>query len=532
MGNILQLKAITKKNYKMKFEDSGEEVNGHFMIRNLNIPYPGLVILKGKSGSGKSTLLNILGLMEFFDSDEKGNDIELYEPNGRRFELSKESVNYKTLYRKNSDLYQIRRNFFGFMFQSDHLIDSWSILENVAIPCWLNGRKTPRKKIDELLEKLSFYDLTDKVEESPVKLSGGMRQRFALVRALVSEPKVLFADEPFASLDLKNALKIARVLFNRATESSVILVLHDKDLMLLEDLMKNRDQWKNRLSEDDIEAIKDISRFYASLKYRNSYIEIDVANQVKKENLRLPVEVISEKGEVREENQDKAFTKQFRLDGRTAWLLGVADGMGGVAGGEIAAFLATEALGKADGNNVDEVWQCVLTAFDDANDAIALKIKEDSALRGMGTTLTVVLIYWADGKYEVKFAHIGDSRLYHFHSNQLEQITNDHNETGRLLRMKLINPEDVFGHHSSHIILRCINGKRDAPDTGRFEIHTGDYLLLSSDGLHDVVRDRVSKKSFTENSNPVEVANQLVRLALKAGSSDNITVVVYRHDAV
>lgn len=161
----------------------------------------------GKSGCGKSTLLHILGGLERASSGEI-----LYE--GKEAE----------------DLPSLLQNEIGFVFQSFHLLEDYTALENVLMPMQIaRKRKGIKERAKELLREVG---LEGKEELPAPLLSGGEKQRVALARALANEPKLLLADEPTGNLDEENRLKVADLLFStlQKRECALILVTHDEEL--------------------------------------------------------------------------------------------------------------------------------------------------------------------------------------------------------------------------------------------------------------------------------------------------------------
>lgn len=234
---------------------------------------------------------------------------------------------------------------------------------------------------------------------------------------------------------------------------------------------------------------------------------------------------VSHTGKMRKENQDRALGKTIQVrDGQTH-LLAVADGMGGHMGGSKAAALAHDSLIQVDGTDASAVWSSVLESYRAADRAIKTISRNDPKLKGLGTTLTVCLVH----QNTFKYIHIGDSRLYLIRSGKLKQVTADHNETGELLEAGAITKDEVFGHPLSNKLRRCLCGKNKQPDIGEVNIKPGDYILLSTDGLHGVVREENWIRLFDDSLEPEAIAHQLVRLSLEAGAPDNVTVVVYRH---
>ena len=167
----------------------------------------------GASGSGKSTLL---GLLAGLDTPSKGHVLLMDR------DISAANEDQRA---------QIRSQHVGFVFQSFQLIDHLTALENVQLPLELAGmpRAEAAAKAQVWLEKVG---LSERLKHRPKTLSGGEQQRVALARAFVTEPDILFADEPTGSLDEQNGQKIIQLLFqlNQELGSTLILVTHDMAL--------------------------------------------------------------------------------------------------------------------------------------------------------------------------------------------------------------------------------------------------------------------------------------------------------------
>ena len=165
----------------------------------------------GTSGSGKSTLL---GLLAGLDSPSTGCVIL----NGQNLTSMDEDGRAK-----------MRNQFVGFVFQSFQLIASLTALENVMLPLELAGDKQAKSKASGLLERVG---LAHRLSHTPIKLSGGEQQRVALARAFVTQPAILFADEPTGNLDSKTGNHIIELLFelNHEQKTTLFLVTHDKEL--------------------------------------------------------------------------------------------------------------------------------------------------------------------------------------------------------------------------------------------------------------------------------------------------------------
>jgi ABC-type lipoprotein export system ATPase subunit len=179
---------------------------------NLDIGKGEFVALMGPSGAGKSTFLQLLGAL---DKPTKG-DILI---DGKK--LAAMTDNDLTIFR--------RRNL-GFIFQFFNLMPTLSVLENVALPCFLDGKKlaTVRKPAEGILGRLN---LSHRLDHKPHQLSGGEMQRVAIARALINKPSLILADEPTGNLDSKNGKEVLGILKGLARESNVtlIMVTHDKN---------------------------------------------------------------------------------------------------------------------------------------------------------------------------------------------------------------------------------------------------------------------------------------------------------------
>jgi len=171
------------------------------------------ISIVGPSGSGKTTLL---GLCAGLDQPSSGSikllDIELGE-------LNEDERAY------------VRNQYVGFVFQNFQLLPTLTALENVMIPLELRGSKNITSKAEELLDRVG---LADRQNHYPSQLSGGEQQRVAIARAFISDPKILFADEPTGNLDEETAEIITDLLFSINKELGTTLVLVTHNLQLAE----------------------------------------------------------------------------------------------------------------------------------------------------------------------------------------------------------------------------------------------------------------------------------------------------------
>jgi putative ABC transport system ATP-binding protein len=178
---------------------------------NLTVKEGEFIAIRGKSGSGKTTLLKIIGLLEPQDEGE----IRLLD---------------KTVDELNDDeKSSLRLNHIGFVFQFFNLIPSLTISENIELPLALAGIKKQARQ-ERTRELLKYFDLTSLAKRNPETLSGGEKQRIAVIRALSNSPKIILADEPASSLDDENSELLVKLLSQINREQKVTIVLTTTDL--------------------------------------------------------------------------------------------------------------------------------------------------------------------------------------------------------------------------------------------------------------------------------------------------------------
>ena len=166
------------------------------------------VAIMGPSGCGKSTLMNILGLL---DSPTEGS----YCLNGTDVALFGED-----------ERTALRKGVIGFVFQSFNLIDDLNVYENIELPLLYMGvpKKERKKRVEEAMERM---DIAHRAGHFPQQLSGGQQQRVAIARAVVTNPKIIFADEPTGNLDSRNGIEVMELLKQLNGEgTTVVMVTH------------------------------------------------------------------------------------------------------------------------------------------------------------------------------------------------------------------------------------------------------------------------------------------------------------------
>ena len=203
MGKIIIEAKDLLKTYQ---NGTGRQVVLHNI--NIQIRENSIITIVGESGSGKSTLLNVLSSLDVFDKGE----------------LNIEGYNIKNFSEK--QLCSFRNSRIGFIFQFHHLLPDFNVRENILMPTWINKDYGKEKKVDELLKSFGLKKISHKY---PNEISGGEKQRVAILRSIINNPKVLFADEPSGNLDEKNSLKLIDLFesINRDYNTSIVLTTHN-----------------------------------------------------------------------------------------------------------------------------------------------------------------------------------------------------------------------------------------------------------------------------------------------------------------
>ena len=211
---------------------------------NLHIKKGEFVAIMGPSGCGKSTLLNIIGLL---DNPSNGNYIF------NSTDVSLKTEKQRTKFRKGN---------IGFIFQSFNLIDDLSVFENVELPLVYMGwsASNRKSKVNEVLKRMN---ISHRTKHFPQQLSGGQQQRVAIARAVVTDPKLLLADEPTGNLDSRNGKEVMDLLqdLNKAG-TTVVMVTHsvsdsqyaDRVIHLFDGKIVSENQKEKQISKETIES--------------------------------------------------------------------------------------------------------------------------------------------------------------------------------------------------------------------------------------------------------------------------------------
>ena len=200
---IVDIKKLTKT-----FSDGSRKLHVLKDI-NLQIDEGSIITIKGPSGSGKSTLLSIIGTLDNADSGE----------------LLINGISIK----ENTNIDKLRNKSIGFVFQFHNLISELTLEENVSLPKMIAKEQLGKKELIELFE---YFDLKDRMNSFPNDLSGGEKQRVAVMRAVINNPSIIIADEPTGNLDKENALKMMSLFQKLNTEKklTIIIATHDEDV--------------------------------------------------------------------------------------------------------------------------------------------------------------------------------------------------------------------------------------------------------------------------------------------------------------
>jgi PPM family protein phosphatase len=235
-------------------------------------------------------------------------------------------------------------------------------------------------------------------------------------------------------------------------------------------------------------------------------------------NIALRYAARSDVGLVRSNNQDSGYAGPH--------LLVVADGMGGHAGGDVASSIAVAALAPLDGEShgPDDALAELEQSIDHARQDLVERSVSDPELVGMGTTVTAIL----RAGNKLAMAHLGDSRAYLLRDGELSQATTDHTFVQHLVDTGRISADEAETHPQRNVVMRVL-GDFDidlTPDMSVREAKPGDRWLLCSDGLSGFVSHETIEQTLLDTPDVDECADRLLQLALRAGSTDNVTVVV------
>jgi PPM family protein phosphatase len=218
-------------------------------------------------------------------------------------------------------------------------------------------------------------------------------------------------------------------------------------------------------------------------------------------------------------------------------LLVVADGMGGEAEGERASTIAVDqvttyvlnSLGwcfRLEEGSEHDFEEGLKEALESCQRSIHRVADQHPEMKSMGTTMTMAYIIWP----RAFIVHVGDSRCYLSHGDELEQITQDHTMGAALAQAQQLTREEARQAPMRHVLWNVLGGRSDelSVDTYKLALRPGDSLLLCTDGLYDMIADETLHEVLTSEATAEEACRKLVELANENGGKDNITAIVAR----
>ncbi len=223
----------------------------------------------------------------------------------------------------------------------------------------------------------------------------------------------------------------------------------------------------------------------------------------------------SDRGLIRDGNQDSVYAGPR--------LLAVADGMGGMAAGDVASNVVIAAMAPLDEDVPgDALVDALRSAVDTANQQLRDAVEANPALEGMGTTLTAML--FSGSRFGM--VHVGDSRAYLLRGDDFVQVTKDDTYVQMLVDEGRISAEEASSHPQRSLLTRALDGRDIDPEYSVRQALPGDRYMICSDGLSSVVSAETIGQSLRDYRDPGQCVDRLVQLALRGGGPDNVTVIV------
>ena len=224
----------------------------------------------------------------------------------------------------------------------------------------------------------------------------------------------------------------------------------------------------------------------------------------------------------RQTNEDSLLAERIG----SVHVLAIADGLGGHAAGEVASSLALQQVQRyfEENPHIGHPQKALREAVVRANEEIRLLSGRNHEYDRMGTTLVVALFV----QEKIFLANVGDSRAYYMKGYSISQITKDHSLVQELIDQQVLSPEEAFAYPRKNIITQAL-GLRDEVQMDFYDVDSlSGVLLLCSDGLSDVLRDREMADTVASSETLDEACHRLVSLAKEKGSLDNISVILVR----
>jgi protein phosphatase len=232
---------------------------------------------------------------------------------------------------------------------------------------------------------------------------------------------------------------------------------------------------------------------------------------------------LTDKGAVRSSNQDRILLEE------DLGLYFIADGMGGPGNGELAAETATREVQEsirraASGNAAAQSAEEILAeAIRSANARVWKLAESEPGLTGMGTTAVGAVVRGG----AVSVGNVGDSRAYLFRQGELAQLSIDDSWVAGMVRDGSLTNEEAARHGMRHLLTQAVGAKAQVEvHTKRVDSEAGDLLILTSDGVHGVVREEAMVAILSQKGTPETYAKLLVQAALEGGGPDNASCIV------
>lgn len=235
---------------------------------------------------------------------------------------------------------------------------------------------------------------------------------------------------------------------------------------------------------------------------------------------------VTDKGAIRTQNQDGYY---LDIPSEHLAVGVVCDGMGGAKAGNIASLIAVETfvetLQGMQGGEEAGPPAVLRQAAEAANSAVFHRACTDPDCRGMGTTMVAVLIV----EQVAYLLNIGDSRAYHIDQNGITRLTRDHSVVEDMVARGDITPEEARTHPRKNLITRALGAEEQIrADLYERQLQSGDFLLLCSDGLSNIVTDQEILYEVIHGGEPSECCQRLLEITMSRGAPDNVTAVLFQ----
>ena len=236
----------------------------------------------------------------------------------------------------------------------------------------------------------------------------------------------------------------------------------------------------------------------------------------------MKISSLTDIGNTREMNQDYLYSSEESV-GKLPNLFLVADGMGGHKAGEFASRYVVEHIVRSiKGSKEEEAVRILSESIETANRKLKEYADAHQQMRGMGTTIVAAVI---QGR-TLLLANVGDSRLY-IVGDEITQVTQDHSLVQEMVRLGQMDPQSAKNHPDKNIITRAVGvSEKVKIDIFERQLRAGEYIILCSDGLTNMVEDSVILQILHGAGSLSDKAERLIELANKNGGKDNITVII------